>query len=66
MIIIDYFKFDDGFTSLGSALAHGNEVWTDIHPKIMPANHMYSPNNKLFNPKLLSWNTVLQIYKTLI
>jgi hypothetical protein len=41
-------------------------MWADIHSKIMTANQAYSAYIKLLRPKLLSRNTKLKIYKTLI
>jgi hypothetical protein len=41
-------------------------MWKDIHSKIMTANLAYSAHIKLFRSKLLSRNTKLKIYKTLI
>jgi hypothetical protein len=41
-------------------------MWKDIHSKIMTASRAYSAHIKLFSSKLLSRNTKLKIYKTLM
>jgi hypothetical protein len=41
-------------------------MWTDIHSKIITANGAYAAHIKLFRSKLLSCNTKLHTYKTLI
>jgi hypothetical protein len=51
---------------LGSVIDNGNKMWKDIHSKIMTANRAHSAHIKLFRSKLLSRNTKLKIYKTLI
>jgi hypothetical protein len=51
---------------LGSVTDNGNKMWKDIHSKIMTTNRAYSAHIKLFRSKLLSRNTKLKIYKTLI
>jgi hypothetical protein len=67
-IIIGDFNFEgvESFTHLGSVIDNRNKMWNDIHSIIMTANHAYSAHIKLFRSKLLSRNTKLEIYKTLI
>jgi hypothetical protein len=62
------FNFEgvDSFTYLGSVIDNGNKMCKDIHSKILTSNHAYSTHIKLFRSKLLSRNTKLKIYKTLI
>jgi hypothetical protein len=55
-----------GFTYLGSVFDNGNNMWKGIHSKIMTAKRAYSAHIKLFKSELLSRNTKLKIYKTLI
>jgi hypothetical protein len=67
-LIIGDFNFEgvESFTYLGSVIDNGNKMWKDIHYKMMTANRAYSAHIKLFRSKLLSRNTKLKIYKTLI
>jgi hypothetical protein len=66
--IISDFNFEgiESFTYLGSVVDNGNKMWKDIHSKIMTENRAYSVHIELFRSKLLSQNTKLKIYKTLI
>jgi hypothetical protein len=54
------------FTYLGSVTDSGNKMWKDIHSVTMTANRAYSAHIKLFRSKLLSRNTKLKIFQTLI
>jgi hypothetical protein len=60
------FEGVDSFTYLGSVIDNGNKMWKDIHFKIMTANCAYLANIELFRCKILSRNTKLKLYKTLI
>jgi hypothetical protein len=66
--IIGDFNFEgvDSFTYLGSAVNNENKIWADIHSKIIRASCAYLAYIKLLQSKLLSRNTKLKIYKTII
>ena len=49
----------ESFTYLGSTVDNENEKWTDIHSKIMTANHAYKEHIKLFRSQFLSRSTKL-------
>jgi hypothetical protein len=67
-LIIGDFNFEgvDSITNLGADVNNENKMWADIHSKLMTANRAYSAYIKLLWSKLLSRNTKLKIYKTLI
>lgn len=56
----------DAFTYLGSKLTTNNSVAEEIKERIAMGNKAYYANLSLFKSKLLSKNTKLRIYQTLI
>jgi hypothetical protein len=67
LIICDFnLEGVESFTYLGSVTDNGNKMWKDSHSKIMTENRAYSAHIKLFRSTILSRNTKLKIYKTLI
>jgi hypothetical protein len=67
-LIIDSFNFKavTKFKYLGLLLSSNNDTSICVHDRIQAANKTYFTHSKLFKSRLLSRNTKLRMYKTLI